>query len=81
MYSPVYIQQLVRYEYGFYVKDRYIKLLYLFTCYYWESVKGTGIYLDDVDFHDLSKESKKAFIYKAFIMWTTYMTESGAMVK
>lgn len=78
MYSPVYIQQLIRYEYGIYITERNLKSFYLFTCYYWESVKGLGIYLNDVDFSDLSKDSKKAFIYKVFVMWTTFQVESGA---
>lgn len=80
MYSPVYLQQLVRYEYGVYIKDKYLPSFHLFTCYYWESVKGLGIYLNDVDFHDLSKESKKSFVYRAFIMWTTYQIEVGLAV-
>lgn len=80
MYSPVYLQQLVRYEYGVYIKEKYLPSFHLFTCYYWESVKGLGIYLNDVDFHDLSKESKKNFVYKAFIMWTTYQIEVGLAV-
>lgn len=78
MYSPVYIQQLIRYEYDVYITERNLISLYLFTCYYWESVKGFGFYLNDVDFTDLSKEAKKDFIYKVFVMWTTFQVESGA---
>ena len=80
MYSPVYIQQLIRYEYGIYITERNLKSFYLFTCYYWESVKGLGIYLNDVDFSDLSKESKKDFIYRVFKMWTTLQTETAYKV-
>ncbi len=78
MYSPVYIQQLIRYEYGTYITERNLKSLYLFTCYYWESAKSFGFYLNDVDFADLSKEAKKDFIYRVFVMWTTFQVESGA---
>lgn len=80
MYSPSYIQQLVDYEYDVYIRKKYLQSFYLFTVYYWESVKGLGIYLNDVDFQDLSKESKKHFIYKAFIMWTTLQIETWPAV-
>lgn len=74
------MQQLIRYEYGVYLQEKYLRAFYLFTIYYWENMRGKGIYLEDVNFQDLNKESKKQFIYNAFILWTTYQTETWGTV-
>ena len=81
VFGESYTVAILRERYNFYLHERNQKDLVKFTQFYWESVKGYGRYLKDVNFYDLSADKCEELTCQAFLLWRNYLVETGKMVK
>lgn len=80
VFKTDYTQLIIKERYNFYLHERNQKDLVKFTQFYWDSVKGYGRYLKDIDFYDLTPDEREEITCKAFMMWRNYRVETGLLV-
>jgi hypothetical protein len=80
VFSASYTSLIIQERYRVYLHERNQRDLVKFTQFYWESVKGYGRYLKDVDFYDLTPDEREELTCKAFLMWRNYRVETGKLV-
>ena len=80
VFGKDYTVLIIKERFGFYLHLKYQHDLVKFTQYYWESVKGYGRYLKDIDFQDLNPDAKEHITCQAFLLWRNYNVEQGRLV-
>lgn len=80
VFSESYTEKVIKEHTGIYIYERNQRDLVKFTQFYWESVKGYGRYLKDVDFYDLTPDERENITLRAFYLWRNYRVETGKLV-